>query len=228
MKILENVNRMTQQQITVKDAMNLKVMHLNLCIRTYNCLRRVRIETLFELTKLDGDSLKKSVTIGKKSIAEIESNLHLFGLKFRMSEQDWEIWTLEHEALVRKLLLDERIYMLNNLKDILFFIENNSGEIIGLNEYMYMCEDFTKSWLEPVLAQIKIPIVKDEKLWEALHEHDSSYSLPSLPTELVPQIGDLLTGPYGGKNYKEKIEKLMEFRSQIIDIYINKEKEENK
>ena len=218
---------MTQQPITVKDAMNLKVMHLNLCIRTYNCLRKMRIKTLSELTKLDGDSLKKSVTIGKKSIAEIESNLHLLGLNFRMSEQDWETWTLEHESLIRKLLLDERIDMLNKLKHIVLFIENNSNELIGFNEYIVIFEDFTKSWLEPVLAQIKIPIVKDEKLWEALHEYDSSLSLTLLPKELVPQIGDLLTGPYGGKNYKGKIEKLMEFRSQIIDIYINKEKEKN-
>ena len=118
---------MTQQPITVKDAMNLKVMHLNLCIRTYNCLRKMRIKTLSELTKLDGDSLKKSVTIGKKSIAEIESNLHLLGLNFRMSEQDWETWTLEHEALIKKLMQDERIDMLNNLKDTVLFIENNSN-----------------------------------------------------------------------------------------------------
>lgn len=87
----------------------------------------MRIKTLSELTKLDGDSLKKSVTIGKKSIAEIESNLHLLGLNFRMSEQDWETWTLEHEALIKKLMQDERIDMLNNLKDTVLFIENNSN-----------------------------------------------------------------------------------------------------
>lgn len=34
---------MTQQKITVKDAMNLKVMHLNLHIRPSNCLRKMRI-----------------------------------------------------------------------------------------------------------------------------------------------------------------------------------------
>ena len=33
---------------------------------------------------------------------------------------------------------------------------------------------------------------------------------------------------YGGKNYVGKMKKLMEFRSQYIDIYINKEIEESK
>lgn len=142
---------MTQQQITVKDAMNLKVMHLNLHIQPSNCLRKMRIKTLSELTKLDGDSLKKSVTIGKKSIAEIESNLHLFGLKLRMSQQDWEIWTKQHEELIKKLLLDEKIFMLNNLRYTVLFIENNSNEKIAINEYMEVSEymdmpsDFTKA-----------------------------------------------------------------------------------
>lgn len=216
---------MVQQAITVKDAMNLKVMHLNLHIRPSNCLRKMRIKTLSELTKFDEHSLMSLRTIGKKSITEIESNLHLLELKFRMSEQDWEIWTLKHEALIKKLMLDERIDMLNNLRNILFFIENNSGEIIGLNEYMYMCEDFTKSWLEPVLAQMKIPILKDEELWKVLLDFNSIYSLP---VEMNPQIKELLIASYGGINYEGKIRKLMEFRSQIIDIYINKEKEENK
>ena len=94
---------MVQQAITVKDTMNLKVMHLNLHIRPSNCLRNVRIKTLSELTKFDEHSLMSLHTIGKKSIAEIESNLHLLGLNFRMSEQDWEIWTLEHEALIKKI-----------------------------------------------------------------------------------------------------------------------------
>ena len=217
---------MTQQPITVKDAMNLKVMHLNLCIRTYNCLRKMRIKTLSELTKLDGDSLKKSVTIGKKSIAEIESNLHLLGLKFRMSEQDWEIWTLEHEALIKKLMLDERIDMLNKLKDIVLFIENNSNEIIGLNKFLDTRAGFIKSCLEPVLAQIKIPIVKDEKLWKELYQFQDSLFLEA--PEVILQIKkSFLIDFYGGKNYVGKMKKLMEFRSQIIDIYINKEKEKN-
>ena len=218
---------MTQQPITVKDAMNLKVMHLNLCIRTYNCLRKMRIKTLSELTKLDGDSLKKSVTIGKKSIAEIESNLHLLGLKFKMTEQDWEIWTLEHEALIKKLMLDERIDMLNKLKDIVLFIENNSNEIIGLNKFLDTRAGFIKSWLEPVLAQIKIPIVKDEKLWKELYQFQDSLFLEA--PEVILQIKkSFLIDFYGGKNYVGKMKKLMEFRSQNIDIYINKEIEESK
>ena len=216
------------QSITVKDAMNLKVMHLNLLIRPSNCLRKMRIKTLSELTMLDGDSLKKSVTIGKKSIAEIESNLHLFGLKLIMSQQDWEIWTLEHESLIRKLLLDEKINMLNNLKDTVLFIENNSNEIIGLNKYLDIRADFIKSWLEPVLAQIKIPIVKDEKLCEVLHEGFPTYPLPNeVASNVTSKLKEFFITSYG-ENYEEKIKKLMEFRSQIIDIYINKEKEESK
>lgn len=220
---------MTQQSITVKDAMNLKVMHLNLHIRPSNCLRKMRIETLSELTKFDEDSLKKSGgrhSMSKKAFAEIESNLHLLGLKFRMSEQDWEIWTLEHEALIKKLMLDERIYMLNNLKNTALFIENNSNEIIGLNKFSDIRADFIKSWLEPVLTQIKIPIVKDEKLWKELHDV-LQYQIFLEPPE-VQIMESVLIDSYGGMNYEGKMNKLMEFRNQIIDIYINKEIEENK
>lgn len=193
---------MTQQQITVKDAMNLKVMHLNLHIQPSNCLRKMRIKTLSELTKLDGDSLKKSVTIGKKSIAEIESNLHLFGLKLRMSQQDWEIWTKQHEELIKKLLLDEKIFMLNNLRYTVLFIENNSNE--------------------------KIAIVKDEKLCEVLHEGFPTYPLPNeVASNVTSKLKEFFITSYG-ENYEGKMKKLMEFRSQIIDIYINKEKKENK
>lgn len=218
---------MTQQPITVKDAMNLKVMHLNLHRRFSNWLHNMSIKTLSELTKFNEHSLMSLNTIGKKSIAEIESNLHLLGLKFKMTEQDWEIWTLEHEALIKKLMLDERIDMLNKLKDIVLFIENNSNEIIGLNKFLDTRAGFIKSWLEPVLAQIKIPIVKDEKLWKELYQFQDSLFLEA--PEVILQIKkSFLIDFYGGKNYVGKMKKLMEFRSQNIDIYINKEIEESK
>lgn len=163
--------------------------------------------------------------IGKRSVAEIETSLKLLGLKFIMSQQDWEIWTLEHEALIRKLLQDERINMLNNLKDTVLFIENNSNEIIGLNKYLDIRADFIKSWLEPVLARIKIPTVKDEKLCEVLHEGFPTYPLPNeVASNVTSKLKEFFITSYG-ENYEEKIKKLMEFRSQIIDIYINKKKE---
>lgn len=89
--------------------------------------------------------------IGKRSVAEIESSLKLLGLKFIMSQQDWEIWTKQHEELIKKLLLDEKIFMLNNLRYTVLFIENNSNEKIAINEYMEVSEymdmpsDFTKA-----------------------------------------------------------------------------------
>ncbi len=219
---------MIQQSITVKDAMNLKVMHLNLHIRISNCLRNRRIITLSELTKLDANSLIKCRGIGKRSVAEIETSLKLLGLKFKMSQHDWEIWTKQHEELIKKLLQDERINMLNNLKDTVLFIENNSNEIIGLNKYLDIRADFIKSWLEPVLARIKIPTVKDEKLCEVLHEGFPTYPLPNeVASNVTSKLKEFFITSYG-ENYEGKMKKLMDFRSQIIDIYINKEKEGNK
>ena len=125
-------------------------------------------------------------------------------------------------------MLDERIDMLNNLKDTVLFIENNSNEIIGLNKYLDIRADFIKSWLEPVLTQIKIPIVKDEKLWKELHDV-LQYQFFLEPPEVILQITkSVLIDSYGGKNYEGKMNKLMEFRSQIIDTYISKELEERK
>ena len=187
-----------------------------------------RIITLSEITKLDAISLIECRGIGKRSVAEIETSLKLLGLKFKMSQQDWEIWTKQHEALIKKLLLDEKIFMLNNLRYTVLFIENNSNEKIAINEYMDMPSDFTKAWIEPVLTRIKIPIVKDEKLCEVLHEGFPTYPLPDeVASNVTSKLKEFFITSYG-ENYEEKIKKLMEFRSQIIDIYINKEKEENK
>lgn len=190
--------------------------------------------TLSEITKLDAISLIECRGIGKRSVAEIETSLKLLGLKFKMSQQDWEIWTKQHEALIKKLLLDEKIFMLNNLRYTVLFIENNSNEKIAINEYMEVSEymdmpsDFTKAWIEPVLTRIKIPIVKDEKLCEVLHEGFPTYPLPDeVASNVTSKLKEFFITSYG-ENYEEKIKKLMEFRSQIIDIYINKEKEENK
>lgn len=190
--------------------------------------------TLSEITKLDAISLIECRGIGKRSVAEIETSLKLLGLKFKMSQQDWEIWTKQHEALIKKLLLDEKIFMLNNLRYTVLFIENNSNEKIAINEYMEVSEymdmpsDFIKAWIEPVLTRIKIPIVKDEKLCEVLHEGFPTYPLPDeVASNVTSKLKEFFITSYG-ENYEEKIKKLMEFRSQIIDIYINKEKEENK
>lgn len=123
--------------------------------------------------------------------------------------------------------------MLNNLRYTVLFIENNSNEKIAINEYMEVSEymdmpsDFTKAWIEPVLARIKIPIVKDEKLWKELYQFQDSLFLEA--PEVILQIKkSFLIDFYGGKNYVGKMKKLMEFRSQNIDIYINKEIEESK
>ena len=147
-----------------------------------------------------------------------------------MSQQDWEIWTKQHEELIKKLLLDEKIFMLNNLRYTVLFIENNSNEKIAINvymevsEYMDMPSDFTKAWIEPVLARIKIPIIKDEKLWEVLHEGFPTYPLPNeVASNVTSKLKEFFITSYG-ENYEGKMKKLMEFRSQIIDIYINKEK----
>ncbi|MCQ2791891.1 MAG: DNA-directed RNA polymerase subunit alpha [Bacilli bacterium] len=56
---------------------------LDLSVRSYNCLKRANITTVYELTQKTEDEMMKVRNLGKKSLKEVKEKLASLGLSFR-------------------------------------------------------------------------------------------------------------------------------------------------
>ncbi|MCQ2794142.1 MAG: DNA-directed RNA polymerase subunit alpha [Bacilli bacterium] len=56
---------------------------LDLSVRSYNCLKRANITTVYELTQKTEDEMMKVRNLGKKSLKEVKEKLASLGLAFR-------------------------------------------------------------------------------------------------------------------------------------------------
>lgn len=59
------------------------IVDLDLSVRSYNCLRRAGIETVYELTQKTEEEMMKVRNLGKKSLKEVKEKLLAIGLGFR-------------------------------------------------------------------------------------------------------------------------------------------------
>lgn len=62
---------------------NMTIVDLDLSVRSYNCLRRAGIETVYELTQKTEEEMMKVRNLGKKSLKEVKEKLLAIGLSFR-------------------------------------------------------------------------------------------------------------------------------------------------
>jgi DNA-directed RNA polymerase subunit alpha len=62
---------------------NMTIVDLDLSVRSYNCLRRAGIETVYELTQKTEEEMMKVRNLGKKSLKEVKEKLNAIGLGFR-------------------------------------------------------------------------------------------------------------------------------------------------
>ena len=62
---------------------NITIEDLDLSVRSYNCLKRAGISTVYELTEKSEDDMMKVKNLGKKSLKEIKEKLAALGLSFR-------------------------------------------------------------------------------------------------------------------------------------------------
>jgi DNA-directed RNA polymerase subunit alpha len=65
---------------------SMTIVDLDLSVRSYNCLRRAGIETVYELTQKTEEEMMKVRNLGKKSLKEVKEKLLAHGLKFRDAE----------------------------------------------------------------------------------------------------------------------------------------------
>lgn len=82
-----DVNIMKEPSLESDDKFsNMTIVDLDLSVRSYNCLRRAGIETVYELTQKSEEEMMKVRNLGKKSLKEVKEKLIAHGLKFRDAE----------------------------------------------------------------------------------------------------------------------------------------------
>lgn len=81
---------------TIREVMDMSIENLELSVRCKNCMSRLSVKRLCELTALSIEDIAKTRNVGKKSIEEIESKLGEIGLWWKMTDRDWVIWGLAH------------------------------------------------------------------------------------------------------------------------------------
>jgi DNA-directed RNA polymerase subunit alpha len=72
---------------TVEDRIReMPVEELDLSVRSYNCLKRAGINSVYELVQKDEEEIKKVRNLGTKSLDEVREKLEQMGLSFRKVE----------------------------------------------------------------------------------------------------------------------------------------------
>ena len=67
--------------------LEMPIEELDLSVRSYNCLKRAGINTIFELTQKTAEDMLKVRNLGKKSLEEVENKLSSFNLSLKQSEE---------------------------------------------------------------------------------------------------------------------------------------------
>lgn len=66
--------------------LEMTIEELDLSVRSYNCLKRAGINTVYELTTKTEEDMMKVRNLGKKSLEEVQAKLAELGLSFRKAE----------------------------------------------------------------------------------------------------------------------------------------------
>ena len=67
--------------------LEMNIEDLDLSVRSYNCLKRVGINTVEELVQRDEDEMMKVRNLGRKSLEEVQQKLSALGLSLRASDE---------------------------------------------------------------------------------------------------------------------------------------------
>jgi DNA-directed RNA polymerase subunit alpha len=78
---------MVEKEEDQKDKiLEMTIEELDLSVRSYNCLKRAGINTVYELTTKTEEDMMKVRNLGKKSLEEVQEKLAELGLSFRKVE----------------------------------------------------------------------------------------------------------------------------------------------
>ncbi len=76
--------------------MDSKIDDYEFSVRCINCMKRLNIKTLAELTRYSLNDLLQVRNMGKKSIEEITKKISDIGLWFQMNDRDWLSWGVKN------------------------------------------------------------------------------------------------------------------------------------
>ena len=71
------------EQVVEPQLENISIEDLDFSVRSYNCLKRAGIATVYDLTQKTESEMMKVRNLGKKSLKEVKDKLEARGLKFR-------------------------------------------------------------------------------------------------------------------------------------------------
>ena len=83
-----HVSIMVEKEEEEKDKiLDMTIEELDLSVRSYNCLKRAGINTVYELTQRSEDDMMKVRNLGKKSLEEVQHKMESLGLALRTNEE---------------------------------------------------------------------------------------------------------------------------------------------
>jgi len=83
-----DVEIMVEKEEEEKDKiLDMTIEELDLSVRSYNCLKRAGINTVFELTQKSEEDMMKVRNLGRKSLEEVEHKMKALGLNLKSSEE---------------------------------------------------------------------------------------------------------------------------------------------
>ncbi len=88
---------------TIRQVMDIKVRDFDFSVRCINCMKKMGIETLSDLTRHSQEEIKKMRSMGKKSLDEIDAKLNFLDLNYSMDDKKWLQWGLRHIPLIKDL-----------------------------------------------------------------------------------------------------------------------------
>lgn len=88
---------------TIKEVMDINVVDFEFSVRCTNCMNRMGIKTLADLTKHSQEEISKMRNMGRKSLEEIDNKLAEMGLTYQMNDRAWLQWGLQHIELIKAL-----------------------------------------------------------------------------------------------------------------------------
>ena len=85
---MDHIAIMVEKEEEEKDKiLDMTIEELDLSVRSYNCLKRAGINTVFELTQRSEDDMMKVRNLGKKSLEEVQHKMESLGLSLRLNEE---------------------------------------------------------------------------------------------------------------------------------------------
>lgn len=85
---------------TIREVMDMPISNLELSVRCANCLMRMNINTLAELTAKNEEDFFNVRNMGKTSISLLKNVVESLGLCFGMTNRDWLQWGLMNKEWI--------------------------------------------------------------------------------------------------------------------------------